>query len=119
MDANPYRSPQSPPIIDRRRSLLRPNAWVAGAFSLVCLYAPVAWISFSSRMPYWYSITKWVVFLLTSPGEWYAQRCGARMFDYFFFAGLATVCLFALGIYFGRRRWLALFLVNIILTASS
>jgi hypothetical protein len=86
---------------------------------LLALYLPVAWIPFCDRAKFAMADKYWVAFVLTLPGEWYAQRCGARSYDYFFFAGLATACLFAFGAIIGKRAWTALAGVVLLLAASS
>jgi hypothetical protein len=101
------------------KQTLPPGSWLAAFISLLCLYLPVGWITFSSRVPFWLSYSERLVFLFTSPGEWIAQRCGARMYDYYFFAGIATIVLLALGISIGRRGWLGIVFVNLALCGWS
>jgi hypothetical protein len=75
----------------------------ATAVTLSCLYAPIAWIAFSDRAPFYYNAKERIVFFVTLPGEWFAQNCGARMYDYYAFAAFATIGLIALGIAAGRH----------------
>jgi hypothetical protein len=116
---NPYESPRSSLKVNTSGRKLPPQARLAAIISLLCLYLPLVWNPFCDRAVFEMSGNNWPAFVLTLPGEWYAQRCGARMYDYFLFAGLATVCLFALGVYCGKRSWFALVVVNLTLGLSS
>jgi hypothetical protein len=85
-----------------------PPLWISVSLVLVCLYAPVGWIAFTSRAPFLPSASEQIVFFVTLPGEWFAQNCGGRAYDYYWFAGIAVALLFLLGVTAGRRSWFAL-----------
>lgn len=86
----------------------RPPYLVSVPILLLCMYAPIGWIAFSSRS--WGERLKGelLVFFLTLPGEWFAQPCGARAADYYVCAGLVTAGLFIGGAWVSRKSWLAL-----------
>jgi hypothetical protein len=118
MDLNPYKAPRFDEILEVK-SCSPPSRWIAFFVSIVCAYVPVAWISFSSRASLWWSQSERAIFLITSPGEWLAQRCGARAYDYYFFAGLSTLLLLAAGYVVGRQGWLWLAIGNTALLGFS
>ena len=85
MEPNPYKSPQLSPNGFAAGQGRPPTVRLATVVSVVSLYLPVAWIPFCERAELVMSDSDWPFFVLTLPGEWYAQRCGARMYDYYFF----------------------------------
>ena len=94
----------------------RPSLWLSVPSLLFCLYVPFGWIAFSSRS--WGPTVRrdWLVFLITLPGEWFAQRCGGRAEDYYFFAGLSTAGLLSIGVYASRKNWFIFAVSCLVLT---
>lgn len=70
---------------------------------MFCLYAPIFWIALCDRAIIY--IKNWPLFVLTLPGEWFAQSCGDRAEDYYFVAAIATATLLGIGVFASRKNW--------------